>query len=231
MNGQALGKGERTRERILDAAYIAIIQKGFAGTSIDELVEISGITKSGFFYHFKDKGDLARQLLIRFLAEDDAVMDAMTIRVQETVDDPLDRFVHFIDLYCEMMDEMRELHPGCLVAAIVYQEQAFDREVRRLTREAAIRWRERFIGWFDMIDTQYRTVMAVDRAALADGFSAVVEGSIVLAKALDDPHLIGRQLRLFRDMVKASYGVEWRAAGSSPTHDVQAEPQVPQPSN
>ena len=55
-------KGEKTRERILDVAYEAIVQKGFAATSIEELVEAAGITKSGFFYHFRDKNDMARQL-------------------------------------------------------------------------------------------------------------------------------------------------------------------------
>ena len=59
-------KGERTRTRILDVAYDSIVHKGFAATSIEELVEAAGITKSGFFYHFKDKNDLARQLLERF---------------------------------------------------------------------------------------------------------------------------------------------------------------------
>jgi TetR/AcrR family transcriptional regulator, transcriptional repressor for nem operon len=43
------GKGARTRERLLDLAYEAIIAKGFAATSIEELVESAGITKSGFF--------------------------------------------------------------------------------------------------------------------------------------------------------------------------------------
>jgi len=203
----ARGKGERTRERLLDAAYDAIIQKGFSGTSIDELVEITGITKSGFFYHFKDKGDLARQLLARFLVEDDAVLDELTVRARQSAEDPLARFVLFINLYAEMLDEMEALHPGCLVAAIVYQEQAFDREVRRLIGDAALRWRLRLRGWFDAIDTRYRTVMPLDPDALADGFSAVIEGAIVLGRALRDPGLVGRQLRLFRDMVKASYGV------------------------
>src|SRR3546814_10625097 len=61
-------KRSQTRERLLDFAYGAIIEKGFAATSIEELVEAAGITKSGFFYHFKDKNDLARQLLERYLA-------------------------------------------------------------------------------------------------------------------------------------------------------------------
>lgn len=68
-------KRSQTHERLLDFAYDAIIQKGFAATSIEELVEAAGITKSGFFYHFKDKNDLARQLLERYLAESEIVLD------------------------------------------------------------------------------------------------------------------------------------------------------------
>ena len=46
-----------TRQKLLDLAYDSLIRKGFAATSIEELVEAAGITKSGFFYHFKDKRD------------------------------------------------------------------------------------------------------------------------------------------------------------------------------
>src|SRR5918996_1270920 len=82
-------KGERTREKILDVAYQSIIEKGFAATSIEELVEAAGITKSGFFYHFRDKNDMARQLFDRFLAEDEAIVDTLVGRARELSDDPL----------------------------------------------------------------------------------------------------------------------------------------------
>ncbi|HEY0595407.1 TetR/AcrR family transcriptional regulator [Sphingopyxis sp.] len=201
------GKGKRTRERLMDAANDAILTKGFAGTSIDELVEATGITKSGFFYHFRDKGDLARQLLVRFLEEDDAVMDELTARANALSEDPMQRFLFFLDLYADMTDAVDEVHPGCLVAAVIYQEQAFDRDVRQMLFETAMRWRERFRLWFQAIDTQYAPVTPIDLDTIADSFSAVVEGSIVLTRALDDPKLLGRQLRLFRNMVKAAYGV------------------------
>jgi len=42
-------KGTDTRERILDVAEAAVLEKGFAATSIDELVAAVSITKSGFF--------------------------------------------------------------------------------------------------------------------------------------------------------------------------------------
>ena len=50
-------KGSDTRERILDVAEAAVLEKGFAATSIEEVIAAVGITKSGFFYHFKDKND------------------------------------------------------------------------------------------------------------------------------------------------------------------------------
>ncbi|UNU41744.1 TetR family transcriptional regulator [Sphingopyxis sp. YF1] len=200
-------KGKKTRERLLDAANDAILYKGFAATSIDELVEAAGISKGGFFYHFRDKGDLARELLQRFLAEDDAEMDALTGRAHALADDPMQRFLIFLDLYADLMDEMEAVHPGCLVAAIIYQEQAFDREVRALLFEAAIRWRERFRLWFAAIEEQHRPLAPIDLDTIADSFSAVIEGSIVLTRALGDHQLMGRQLRLFRSMVQAAYGV------------------------
>ena len=45
-------KGSDTRERILEVAEAAVLEKGFAGTSIEEVIAAVGITKSGFFYHF-----------------------------------------------------------------------------------------------------------------------------------------------------------------------------------
>ena len=75
-------KGAKTRERILDLAFDAVIAKGFAATSIEELVEAAGITKSGFFYHFRDKTDLAHQLLERYQAEDEALTEQLTARAR-----------------------------------------------------------------------------------------------------------------------------------------------------
>jgi AcrR family transcriptional regulator len=204
--GDTRTKGERTRERILDIAYDAIVHKGFAATSIEELVEAAGITKSGFFYHFRDKNDLARQLLERFLNEDNALLDTLTTRARTLSEDPLQSLLIFLNLYAETMDDMPELHPGCLVAAITYQEQMFDRDVRRLNAEGVMGLRARFREWLAEISGRYPPRIVLDMDALADQLTTVVEGSIVLAKVLEDPQLMGRQMRLFRDHVKLVFG-------------------------
>src|SRR5688572_28826313 len=149
-------KGERTRERILDVAYESLIDKGFAATSIEELVEAAGITKSGFFYHFRDKNDMARQLFERFLAEDDAIVETLASRARELSDDPLQSLLIFLNLYAQMMDDMEVLHPGCMVAAVTYQERLFDQEVRGMNVDYLLRTRQRFRNWLDQIAARHR---------------------------------------------------------------------------
>ena len=199
-------KGEKTRERILDFAYESIVQKGFAATSIEELVEAAGITKSGFFYHFRDKNDMARQLLERFLAEDEAIIDTLERRAHELSDDPLQSFLIFLNLYSQMMDDMETLHPGCLVASVTYQDRLFDADVRLMNAEYLLRMRQRFAGSLAKIAAEHPPRAEVDLDALADHLTVIVEGAIILSKALDDPGLMGRQTRLYRTHIKLIFG-------------------------
>jgi len=203
----AQSKGEKTRERILDIAYGAIVEKGFAATSIEELVEAAGITKSGFFYHFRDKNDLARELFERFLAEDEDIIDTLESRSRELSDDPLQSLLIFLNLYAQMMDDMGTIHPGCMVATVTYQERMFDLELKRMNVEYLLRMRKRFERWLAEILAKYPPSVEFDLDALADHLTTIVEGSIIMSKALKDEMLMGKQVRLFRNHLKLLFGV------------------------
>lgn len=196
------GKGARTRERLLDLAYQAILEKGFAATSIEELVEAAGITKSGFFYHFRDKNDLARQLLERYLAENEQVLDGLEARARELHDDPLHAFLIFLKLYSEMVGDVIARHPGCIVATLTYQDRLFDADVVALNRQGMLAWRARFLRWLEEIARLYPPRAEVSLADLADQMTVVADGSIVMQRALADPGLLERQAVLHRAMVR-----------------------------
>jgi TetR/AcrR family transcriptional regulator, transcriptional repressor for nem operon len=202
LTSAAQSKGERTRERILDVAYESIVQKGFAATSIEELVEAAGITKSGFFYHFRDKNDLARQLFDRFLAEDEAIVETLAERARDLSDDPLQSFLIFLNLYAQMMDDMEGLHPGCMVASVAYQERMFDAELKQMNVDYILRMRRRFREWLQDVSTKYPPASDIDTDALADNLTAIIEGAIILSRSLQDLSLMGKQTRLFRNHIK-----------------------------
>jgi TetR/AcrR family transcriptional regulator, transcriptional repressor for nem operon len=58
---------------------------------------------------------------------------------------------------------------------------------------------------FDEIGTRYRPREPVDPDDLADMVSSVLEGGIVMAKALNDPLSLKRQILAFRALVQALY--------------------------
>ena len=190
------------REQILDIAEAGILTKGFGATSIDEIIVEAEITKSGFFYHFRDKNELARALLQRYLDSEEMILNQVFDRARELHDDPLHGFLIALKLLSEMMADLPSGHPGCLVATYCYNERLFDRDVQDINREAALQWRARFLKDFQEIAALYPPREEVDFDALADMVSTIVEGGIVMSKAVREPKVLSEQIMLLRSYVK-----------------------------
>lgn len=195
-------KGEETRGRILDVAEAAVLAKGFGATSIEELITETGITKSGFFYHFRDKNELAKALLNRYIEADERIYDDIFGRARELMDDPLQSFLLGLKLLAELLSDLPNGHPGCLVATSCYYERLFDREIQDINRQAVLRWRIRFRGMLQQIIEVYPPREPVDVDRLADMVSTVLEGGIVMSKALKEPDTLASQLLVFRTFIK-----------------------------
>jgi AcrR family transcriptional regulator len=56
-------RAEESRARILDVAAGAFAERGYAGTSLNELIKTTGLTKGGFYFHFRSKEQLALAVL------------------------------------------------------------------------------------------------------------------------------------------------------------------------
>lgn len=57
-------RAERSRRAILDAATMAFLRDGFAGASLNRIIETSGLTKGGFYFHFPSKQALALAVVV-----------------------------------------------------------------------------------------------------------------------------------------------------------------------
>src|SRR6201997_708984 len=55
-------KGELTRERIIAQAAPLFNQKGFAGCSMQDVMEATGLEKGGLYRHFSGKEELAAEV-------------------------------------------------------------------------------------------------------------------------------------------------------------------------
>jgi TetR/AcrR family transcriptional repressor of nem operon len=202
MSVKVLSKGEQTRDRILDVAQDAVLAKGFAGTSLDEIICEAGITKSGFFYHFRDKNDLAKALLQRYLEREDVLFGGLFKQADELSEDPLHSFLIFLKLFADVMSDLPNGHPGCIVASYVYQDHLFSQDVRALNADGLMIWRRRFRERLDRIAERYPPRIEVDFDTMADTVSSVADGGIILSKCLRDPSLLPKQIMQYRAFVK-----------------------------
>jgi AcrR family transcriptional regulator len=195
-------KPPNTKQQLLEVAENAVLAKGFGATSIDELIAAVGISKSGFFYHFKDKTELAKALLSRYIEQDERIYDEVFSRADHLDEDPLHSFLIGLKLLAEVLADLPNGHPGCMVASVCYHEQLFDREVRELNARALLGWRERFEARLQRIAAVYPPRLDVKLGDLADMLSAVADGAIILARVTRDSQALPRQIMLYRDFVR-----------------------------
>jgi AcrR family transcriptional regulator len=59
----ATDKGDQTKRHILSVAAAAFAENGYAGTSLNDLIRETGLTKGGFYFHFTSKEHLALEVL------------------------------------------------------------------------------------------------------------------------------------------------------------------------
>jgi TetR/AcrR family transcriptional repressor of nem operon len=69
-----MGRDQRSREKILDAAATLFHQRGFQPTSLDDVLAASGVCRSNFYYHFRSKEDLGLAVLARRVEQFEAEM-------------------------------------------------------------------------------------------------------------------------------------------------------------
>ena len=89
------------RTRLLDAALHVIRAQGYAATSVDDICRAAGLTKGGFFHHFKSKEDLALSAAAHF---SDMAVRLFGAAPYRTLADPLDRLLGYIDFRSAILD-------------------------------------------------------------------------------------------------------------------------------
>ena len=199
-------KGEQTREHILATAESLILQRGYSGTSIEEIIGEAGITKGGFFYHFDGKNDLAKNLMLRYLDNDVKFFTELAERAESLTEDPLQQLLIFLKLMAEAMADLPGTHPGCLVASFTYEAQQFDDDVRELNAQGVLSWRRIFLEHFEKVLEKYPMKIEKPLEELADMLSSIIEGGIIMSKVLNDRNILPNQLLHYRNYIRLVFG-------------------------
>ena len=191
-------KGETTRDRIIEAAQTLILEKGYSGATLDDILRATKMTKGAFFHHFKGKADLARAVVERFASRDFALFGGWSERADKLSDDPLERVFIFLRFFEEFLDELGRPFPGCVFASYTYESRQFDEEILAFIRTSLEEWTSLYEEKLEALLEARPPRVETSARALAEMIVTIIEGGFVMANALGDARWVQRQSAQYR---------------------------------
>ena len=82
-------RGQETRQRILDAAYLVFVRCGYGGASVDEIIAEADISKGALYHHFSGKAEIFQEILaghVRRCADQMAAVTDASYSLRENIE-------------------------------------------------------------------------------------------------------------------------------------------------
>jgi len=177
------GHKERTREQIVETAARAFREGGLAETGIGELMGRTGLTHGGFYAHFPSKDALVAEACGAAVEQSWAQMHELVAQAS-----PGEELATFIRAYVSRTHR-DDPGAGCLMPSLGSEMPRQDPAVR-----AAFTAQIRRV----MENIEELMPPAPDRQDRALTLAAGMAGAVLLARAVDDPALSDRILRVCR---------------------------------
>jgi TetR/AcrR family transcriptional repressor of nem operon len=180
-DGPTVHRVNTRRVRILDSAAELIGEKGFARTSVDDVIERAGLSgKSHFYHYFKSKDELGQEVLARQV---DVLGERGLAILRESALDPIARLHEFIDAVVAIQAErgMKGGSPfGAFATDIAENDEGFRLRIARVFRN----WTTEIAAL--LAQAQDRLEDGTDPLRLARFIVATLEGATTMARMKRD---------------------------------------------
>lgn len=170
-----MNKGELTRQRIVEASAPLFNQRGFAGCSMQDVMEATGLEKGGVYRHFSSKEELAAEVFQYCLAQ------AVKVRNDgiEQIEGAAEKLRYLIRKFVE---EPSPLPGGCPLLNTAVDADDGNPQLRKLVRQAFQDWRKRLVGIVEQGVARGELRSEVDPRQIANTVIAALEGALVLSR-------------------------------------------------
>ncbi|MDB4908806.1 MAG: regulatory protein TetR [Gemmatimonadetes bacterium] len=184
-----------TRDRIVFSAMTLFATKGFASTSIADILAAANVNSGSLYHFFPGKQDVLVAVLEAYR---DGIHPQLLDPAWKGVRDPIERVFALLRHYRRHL-RTTECTYGCPIGSIALELHEPDPAVRQLLSA-------NFKGWIDaieqcLLDAGDRLPADLDRRALATLALSTMEGGVMLSRT--DRTLTGFDdaVRMFRDYV------------------------------
>jgi TetR/AcrR family transcriptional repressor of nem operon len=193
-------KGEKTKEYIIMKAAELFNQQGYFGSSISDLMKVTGLRKGGIYNHFKDKDELALEAFdyaIKVMSEhySDAVRGHKSV---------IDQLIAIVSIYRNIMEDPPILG-GCPLLNTAVESD----DTHPALRERAEKAMNQFHRFLQMIIRKGirkgEIQSTTDPYSLAIFITSAMEGGVMTSKLYGDStymHKVIDHLQIYLESIR-----------------------------
>jgi TetR/AcrR family transcriptional repressor of nem operon len=184
-----------TRDKLIRTALDQFAAHGYNATSVQAILQASGVNAGSLYYFFPTKQDLLIAVLDAYR---DGIRPMLVDPAWAGVTDPIERVFALLGRYRFALETTDCLY-GCPIGSLALELHEPDPAVRE--RLAA-----NFKGWIDVIEECFvaagdRLPRDVDRRALATLALATMEGGVMLSRTDRTLDAFDRSVGTFRTLI------------------------------
>src|SRR5580704_678466 len=181
-----------TRERLIDSARYLFWDRGFAGTSMTDLLGHAGVNSGSFYHFFESKEALLRAVLEGYLQ---ALRPMVVDPAFAETDEPVERIFAILAGYRGRILQT-DCKYGCPLGRLALEIDPENRPAHKLIAE-------NFQGWITAVrecidQIKPRLPKGTDPEALATYILAVMEGGVMISRSYGSVDPFDRAVKQLR---------------------------------
>jgi TetR/AcrR family transcriptional repressor of nem operon len=168
-------KGELTRQRIVAAAAPIFNQRGFAGCSMQDLMEVTGLEKGGLYRHFSSKEELAAEAFKFALSQ---IVKTRTGDLGH-IDGSVEKLLYIVERFVEAPSP---LPGGCPLMNTAIDADDGNPVLRELAAHAIRDWKARLAKIVEEGLRRGEIRKGVEPGRVANNIVATLEGALMISR-------------------------------------------------
>jgi TetR/AcrR family transcriptional regulator, transcriptional repressor for nem operon len=170
-----MNKGERTRKKIVEAAAPIFNKRGYEGSSLNDLMEATGLKKGGIYRHFSSKEELAGEAF-------DYTWDAAWRARLMHVDEKANGIEKLKQLIANFVHSRSPVAGGCPILNTAIDADDGNAVLRARVAKALRFWLGQLQGILEQAQERGETRPGIDPKGVATLIVASLEGALMISR-------------------------------------------------
>ena len=185
-----LSKAARTRQFIVEKTAGIFNKKGYAGTSLSDLTEATGLTKGSIYGNFKNKEEVAV-----------AAFEYNTSKVRKQTKHLIDQATTYHDklmVYAKVYHRFNAVdfpEGGCPILNTAVDADDTNPVLKEKAAQVVINWKKRIEDLIEGGISAGEFKTGIDTAQTALSIISLIEGGIMIAKVTNTPASLDKVLK------------------------------------